>query len=623
MASFDAAEQERFVAAVLKASPSAIQVSIASVTQVSVGRRRLLSTFLELGVEALYADSAAAESAAANDLTEDSLNTQMQAQGLSLLTVAVQPTVSSKSQATAAVEAWVIAVGGVGGLLLLGVGALLLTRCKHIWSRPNVDAGEAANAPANISSRPVFNHDDGARPAAAPPSSTDLHLSTANEKLPSALLKVYEPAGDYYPHPKGGIQLQDVDLSAGLLPGLEDTDAHVGKTGAEQTTGAVGGTMTSLMCRQIPYAELLEATRSFDQSLKIGEGGFGSVFGCRWNRTPVAVKRLEQDEELAKANGMSTSEQLYNEVRVLSKFQHPNILQLLGFSNDGPTSCLVYPLASKGSLYSVLHPQSPAAELFACKARVCVLFDVVCGLAYLHGAGATHRDIKSANILVDRFNTARIGDFGLTRIRAKEQGSAMTTSLHTQNLVGTHVYMAPEVLRGSYSHKADVYALGVVVLELLTGLDPSPGEGRDDIVTYMEGAWEGRGWDHESGIEPHLASVWAEDDQWWRVMTGIAVSCLEKKGRRPKAEAVHEQLEQKCSDALKPQDPGTGPGKLSLVVEHVAECVICTEAAPVFAFVPCGHRCLCESCSNHFLGIQAVCPLCRTPATQLMKVFDD
>eukprot|EP00283_Hemiselmis_rufescens_P027329 CAMPEP_0173468854 /NCGR_PEP_ID=MMETSP1357-20121228/77061_1 /TAXON_ID=77926 /ORGANISM="Hemiselmis rufescens, Strain PCC563" /LENGTH=432 /DNA_ID=CAMNT_0014437077 /DNA_START=436 /DNA_END=1730 /DNA_ORIENTATION=+ len=348
-ASFDTAEQEQFVAAVLMASPSALQVSVASVTQVSVGRRRLLSKSLELGVEALYADVAAAESAAVNDLTEKSLNTQMQAQGLGLLTVTVQPTVSSESQTAAAVEAWVIAVAVVGALLLLalGAGVLLLTRYKHFWRRPNVDAGGDACVPSNISSSSVFE-DDGARRVAAPPPNTDVHLS--KEQLPSALLKVYEPAEDYYPHPSSGIQLQDVDMPAGLLPGLEDIDGHKGQTGAEQTTKAVEGTRSR--SRLIPYAELLEATQGFDQSLKIGEGGFGSVFGCRWNRTPVAVKRLEQDEELAKANGTSTLEQLYNEVRVLSNFQHPNILQLLGFSTDGPVSCLVYPLASKGSLYS-------------------------------------------------------------------------------------------------------------------------------------------------------------------------------------------------------------------------------------------------------------------------------
>eukprot|EP00283_Hemiselmis_rufescens_P000150 CAMPEP_0173469054 /NCGR_PEP_ID=MMETSP1357-20121228/77163_1 /TAXON_ID=77926 /ORGANISM="Hemiselmis rufescens, Strain PCC563" /LENGTH=446 /DNA_ID=CAMNT_0014437283 /DNA_START=295 /DNA_END=1631 /DNA_ORIENTATION=- len=239
---------------------------------------------------------------------------------------------------SAAMEAWVIAMAvlGVGAVLLLGV--LLLTRYKHIWrrGRPNVDAGEDVRAPATIPRAPVFHlthegefilqavpmahpqrdaeagglsrgrHQARAHEAlrvAAPPPNTD-HL-LCNKQLPGVRLKVYEPAAGYCPNPRDGIKLEDVEISAaGKLPSLEADNGHVGQAGAEQTTKAVEG--TSFRSRLIPYAELLEATQGFNPSLKIGEGGFGSVFGCRWKHTPVAVKRLEQDEELAKANGTST-----------------------------------------------------------------------------------------------------------------------------------------------------------------------------------------------------------------------------------------------------------------------------------------------------------------------------
>ena len=127
-ASFDAARQKQFLAAVQKASPSALNASITSITLVSAGRRRLLASFLDIAMELWYKDKAAAESAAASDLTESSLNSQMLAAGLDALTVTAQPTVRSAADALpsgegeAAIPAWAIIVASVGGVVMVGGG---------------------------------------------------------------------------------------------------------------------------------------------------------------------------------------------------------------------------------------------------------------------------------------------------------------------------------------------------------------------------------------------------------------------------------------------------------------------------------------------------------------------
>ena len=142
-ASFDAARQQQFLAAMQQASPSALNISITSITEVSIGRRRLLAAYLDIGLDLLYADQASAESAAASDLTESNLNNQMFDAGLGALTVTAQPTVRQAAAAAegggsdastttppedSATPTWVIIVASAGGFLAVGAGVALITR---------------------------------------------------------------------------------------------------------------------------------------------------------------------------------------------------------------------------------------------------------------------------------------------------------------------------------------------------------------------------------------------------------------------------------------------------------------------------------------------------------------
>ena len=162
---------------------------------------------------------------------------------------------------------------------------------------------------------------------------------------------------------------------------------------------------------RLSYSALEEATRSFNPGLKIGEGSYGSVFRAQLHGTAVAVKRLDKSEP-GEVGPMSTLAALFyqdgnegnattdggqahiqfnNEIRVLSKYQHPNIVQLLGYSVDGPTRCLVYDLMESGSLEDRLACKggTPALPWFR---RVHIAHQAVKGLAYLHkAAGCAHR----------------------------------------------------------------------------------------------------------------------------------------------------------------------------------------------------------------------------------------
>ncbi|OMO67590.1 hypothetical protein COLO4_30091 [Corchorus olitorius] len=208
------------------------------------------------------------------------------------------------------------------------------------------------------------------------------------------------------------------------------------------------------------YEILEKATNSFDESRKLGQGGAGSVFkGVLPNGQTVAVKRLF-------FNTRQWVDQFFNEVNSISGVQHKNLVRLLGCSIEGPESLLVYEYVPNRSLDQILFVKKISIILTWSQR-----FNIVCGiskgLAYLHGGSGVkiiHRDIKSSNILLDENLTPKIADFGLARCVAPDKTHVSTA------IAGTLGYMAPEYLvRGQLTEKADVYAFGVLVLEIATG----------------------------------------------------------------------------------------------------------------------------------------------------------
>ncbi|CAN1814435.1 Probable receptor-like protein kinase At1g80640 [Linum perenne] len=209
------------------------------------------------------------------------------------------------------------------------------------------------------------------------------------------------------------------------------------------------------------YKVLEAATNSFSESNLLGEGCHGRVYGAHFDgKLVAAVKRLE-------GRGQDVEREFENEVKWLTKFDHQNIVSVLGQCSHDGTRFLVYEMMQNGSLESQLHgPTNGAALTWHLRLKIAV--DIARGLEYLHehcNPPVVHRDIKSSNILLDSDFNAKLSDFGLA-VPSGNQNKNIT-------LKGTLGYVAPEyLLDGKLTEKSDVYAYGVVLLELLTGRRP-------------------------------------------------------------------------------------------------------------------------------------------------------
>ncbi|KAA0064902.1 putative receptor-like protein kinase [Cucumis melo var. makuwa] len=217
----------------------------------------------------------------------------------------------------------------------------------------------------------------------------------------------------------------------------------------------------------IDYEVLEKATNIFEESNILGEGGFGRVYKARLEENLyVAVKKLECTDK-------DSEKEFENEVDLLSKIHHSNIIRLLGYTIHGESRLLVYELMENGSLETLLHGKTPNQSFLTfCGSLINWLYDyplLAQTLEYLHEhckPSVIHRDLKSSNILLDANFNAKLSDFGLSVIVGAQNKNDIKLS-------GTMGYVAPEyLLDGKLTDKSDVYAFGVVLLELLLGRRP-------------------------------------------------------------------------------------------------------------------------------------------------------
>uniref|UniRef100_A0A0E0GYZ0 Serine/threonine-protein kinase n=1 Tax=Oryza nivara TaxID=4536 RepID=A0A0E0GYZ0_ORYNI len=257
---------------------------------------------------------------------------------------------------------------------------------------------------------------------------------------------------------------------------LAKAERHPG-TDTNEDFESVQSTLLSLASLQV-------ATDNFHESNKIGEGGFGAVYKGILHGQEVAVKRM------AKGSNQGL-EELKNELVLVAKLHHRNLVRLVGFCLDEGERLLIYEYMSNKSLDTFLFEQKRKLDWAV---RFKIIEGIARGLQYLHQDSQkkiVHRDMKASNILLDADMNPKIGDFGLARLFGQDQTREVTS-----RIAGTFGYMPPEyVLRGQYSTKSDVFSFGILVIEIVTGQRRNSGpylseQNDEDILSIVWRHWE-------------------------------------------------------------------------------------------------------------------------------------
>ncbi|PKI73761.1 hypothetical protein CRG98_005832 [Punica granatum] len=236
---------------------------------------------------------------------------------------------------------------------------------------------------------------------------------------------------------------------------------------------------------ELPLFDLVtinSATNEFSSENKIGQGGFGKVYkGALSSGQEIAVKRLSLD------SGQGIQE-FKNEVILIAKLQHRNLVKLLGCCIQGEERMLIYEFMPNKSLDHHLFDKT-RSKLLSWDKRFNIIMGIARGLLYLHQDSRLriiHRDLKPSNILLDSQMNPKISDFGIARIFQGEQ-----TGEITKRVFGTYGYIAPEyALRGHISVKSDVFSFGVLVLEIVSGKKIMGFSQPDNDLNLLGYAWK-------------------------------------------------------------------------------------------------------------------------------------
>ncbi|KAH6557308.1 hypothetical protein KP509_1Z122000 [Ceratopteris richardii] len=295
--------------------------------------------------------------------------------------------------------------------------------------------------------------------------------------------------------------------------------------------------------KRFTYKEVLKATKSFDKSCEIGEGGFGKVyFGKLEDGKRVAIKRAGEFSH----QGMK---EFQNEITLLSRLHHRHLVRLEGFCDDKDEQILVYEYMVNGNLHRQLFEKE--AFLLNWYRRLEIALAVAQGLDYLHSFAdppIIHRDVKPSNILLDDNMSAKVSDFGISKANLD-----MDTHVSTRP-AGTAGYLDPEYfLRRHLTTASDVYGYGVVLLELITGQLSIDHKRLEDynLVAWFKPRVVKQG--IQAVIDPRLGSNFPVEA--YEEVAEIAMNCTAfERGDRPTMQFIASKLEQILSGLIPPPE---------------------------------------------------------------------
>ncbi|KAL0538997.1 hypothetical protein IC582_023171 [Cucumis melo] len=333
--------------------------------------------------------------------------------------------------------------------------------------------------------------------------------------------------GNYYPQQHGG--------NSGSTEGFYTQVPHTplgNSFGSQKGTGYSGSGMESGVINSakffFSYEELMEVTSGFSRQNILGEGGFGCVYqGWLPEGKSVAVKQL-------KAGSGQGEREFKAEVEIISRVHHRHLVSLVGYCVSERHRLLIYEFVPNKTLEHHLHGNG--VPVLDWSKRLKIALGSAKGLAYLHEdchPRIIHRDIKSANILLDDAFEAQVADFGLAKL---------TNDTHTHvstRVMGTFGYMAPEYASsGKLTDRSDVFSFGVVLLELITGrkpVDPTQPLGDESLVEWARphllhaletGEFDGL-------VDPRLGKQYVESEMF-RMIEAAAACVRHSAPKRPR-----------------------------------------------------------------------------------------
>ncbi|KAG6680783.1 hypothetical protein I3842_13G060700 [Carya illinoinensis] len=289
--------------------------------------------------------------------------------------------------------------------------------------------------------------------------------------------------------------------------------------------------------KSFTYGELATATNNFNSSTVTGQGGYGKVYkGILVDGSVVAIKRAQE-------GSLQGEKEFLTEIELLSRLHHRNLVSLVGYCDEECEQMLVYEFMSNGTLRDNLSAKAKHPLNFAMRLRIAL--GSAKGILYLHtdaNPPIFHRDIKASNILLDSKYTAKVADFGLSRLAPVADVEGTVPTYVSTVVRGTPGYLDPEYfLTHKLTDKSDVYSLGVVFLELLTGMQPiSHGK---NIVREVNVAYQSSMIfsiiDGRMGSYPFESVV--------KFFTLALKCCQEETDARPSMAEVVRELESICS----------------------------------------------------------------------------